>query len=137
MSVRLGWAACNACPFRVVAWREMSMVKCYVRFCLRRLWGSETMIGDNGTIASVKALSMKKTWRADFFDNWDDASPPRSMMICAKSEDEAATQMGNAACVDFIRVPRVRDETPPIAVGLLLALALAALVVAQELGAFR
>jgi hypothetical protein len=53
---------------------------------------------------------MKTTWKADFFDNWDDASPSRSMTIAADSEDEAvdiaAAQMGDAARVEFTRTLR-------------------------------
>jgi len=48
------------------------------------------------------------TWRADFFDGWDDLLPSRSMMIYADSEeeavDEAAEQMGYAARVEFTRI---------------------------------
>ena len=47
------------------------------------------------------------TWRADFFDGWDDTFPSRSATICADSEDEAvdkaAAQMGDAARIEFIR----------------------------------
>ena len=47
------------------------------------------------------------TWRADFFDKWDDTSPSRSVIISANSEDEAvdkaATQMGDAARIEFTR----------------------------------
>jgi hypothetical protein len=50
----------------------------------------------------------KATWQADFFDEWDDASPFRSVIITADGEDEAvgeaAAQMGDAACVEFTRV---------------------------------
>jgi len=45
------------------------------------------------------------TWWADFFDNWDDTFPSRSVMICANSEDEAvdkaAAQMGDAVQIEF------------------------------------
>ena len=30
-----------------------------------------------------------ETWRADFFDNWDDRSRSRSITIAAESEEEA------------------------------------------------
>ena len=45
------------------------------------------------------------TWCVDFFDKWDDASPSRSMIISANSEDEAvdkaAAQMGDAVRIEF------------------------------------
>jgi hypothetical protein len=45
------------------------------------------------------------TWRVDFFDDWDDVSPSRSMIITANSEDEAvemaAVHMGDATHVEF------------------------------------
>jgi hypothetical protein len=47
------------------------------------------------------------TWRADFFDKWDDTSPSRSVIISTNNEDEAvdkaATQMGDAARIEFTR----------------------------------
>jgi len=47
------------------------------------------------------------TWCVDFFDKWDDASPSRSMIISANSEDEAvdkaAAQMGDAVRIEFTR----------------------------------
>jgi hypothetical protein len=46
------------------------------------------------------------TWRADFFDDWDDASPSRSMIISANSDDEivneAESQIGDAVRLEFI-----------------------------------
>jgi hypothetical protein len=49
-----------------------------------------------------------KTWRADFFDDTDDALPSRSVIISVDSEDEAvdkaAAQMGDAVRVEFTRV---------------------------------
>jgi hypothetical protein len=46
-------------------------------------------------------------WRADFFDNWDDTLPSRSVTICADSEneavDKAAAQLGGAARIEFTR----------------------------------
>jgi hypothetical protein len=49
-----------------------------------------------------------KTWRADFFDDTDDALPSRSMIILADNEDDAvnkaAAQMIDAVCVQFSRV---------------------------------
>jgi hypothetical protein len=49
----------------------------------------------------------RATWRADFFDSWDDVAPSRSVMIRADSEDEAvdqaAAQMGGAARIEFTR----------------------------------
>jgi len=52
---------------------------------------------------------MKKgTWCAQFFDHWDDVLPSRVMIITANNEDEAvdkaASQMGNAARIEFARV---------------------------------
>jgi len=48
------------------------------------------------------------TWRADFFDDMDDALPSRSVFISADNEDDAVdkavAQMGNAARVEFIRM---------------------------------
>ena len=45
-------------------------------------------------------------WRADFFDDWDDASPPRSMIVSANSDDEivneAESHMGDAVRLEFI-----------------------------------
>ena len=45
------------------------------------------------------------TWRADFFDDTDDALPSRSAIISADSEDDAvdkaAAQMGDAVLVEF------------------------------------
>jgi hypothetical protein len=50
---------------------------------------------------------MKKTWRADFFDDTDDILPSRSAIISADSEDEAVdlaiAQMGNAVHIQFTR----------------------------------
>ena len=47
------------------------------------------------------------TWRADFFDNWNDTFPSRSVEISADSEDEAvdqaAAQMDGAARIEFTR----------------------------------
>jgi hypothetical protein len=47
------------------------------------------------------------TWRADFFDYWDDTFPSRSMAIRADSEDEAvdkaAAQMAKAVRIEFTR----------------------------------
>jgi hypothetical protein len=47
------------------------------------------------------------TWRAYFFDDWDDTSPSHSVIISADSEDaavaKAAAQMGTAARVEFTR----------------------------------
>jgi hypothetical protein len=47
------------------------------------------------------------TWRADFFDNWDDTLPSRSVTICADDEndavDKAAAQMGSMARIEFTR----------------------------------
>ena len=44
---------------------------------------------------------MKKSWRADFFDDTDDTLPSRSVIISADSEDEAvdkaAALMGEGA----------------------------------------
>jgi hypothetical protein len=49
-----------------------------------------------------------KTWRADFFDDPDDRSPSRSVIISADNEDEAVekavVQMGEAKRVEFSRV---------------------------------
>ena len=49
-----------------------------------------------------------KTWRADFFDDTDDALPFRSVIISADNEDDAVdkavAQMGDAVCVEFTRV---------------------------------
>jgi hypothetical protein len=47
------------------------------------------------------------TWRADFFDDWDDASPPsRSIIISANSDDEvmeeAKAEMGDAVRLEFV-----------------------------------
>jgi hypothetical protein len=45
------------------------------------------------------------TWRADFFDDWDDAAPSRSMVISANSDDEiveeAELEMGRAVRLEF------------------------------------
>jgi hypothetical protein len=45
------------------------------------------------------------TWRADFFKDWDDVSPSRSMIISANSDDEVVKEvvdeMGDAACVEI------------------------------------
>jgi hypothetical protein len=60
---------------------------------------------------------MKKQgiWCAEFFDNWDDASPSRLIIVTAGSEeeavDQAAAQMGSAARVDFVRVRDSRRRT--------------------------
>ena len=47
------------------------------------------------------------TWRADFFDKWDDASPSCSVIISANNEDEAVdkavTQMDDAVRIEFTR----------------------------------
>ena len=53
-----------------------------------------------------------ETWRADFFENWDDLAPSRSITIAAESEEEAvemaAAQMGDAARIEFApMVPRL------------------------------
>jgi hypothetical protein len=49
----------------------------------------------------------KATWRADFFDHWDDASPSHSVIISANNEDEAVDKavadMGDAARIEFTR----------------------------------
>jgi hypothetical protein len=49
-----------------------------------------------------------KTWRADFFDDPDDTSPSRSMIIYANSEDDAVeiavAQMGAAVRIEFTRM---------------------------------
>jgi hypothetical protein len=49
-----------------------------------------------------------KTWRADFFDDTDDALPSRSVFISADNEDDAVdkavAQMGNAIRIEFTRV---------------------------------
>jgi hypothetical protein len=51
---------------------------------------------------------MKKTWRADFFDDPEDTSPSRSMIIYANSEDDAAemavAQMNDAIRIEFTRI---------------------------------
>ena len=48
------------------------------------------------------------TWRADFFDDMDDALPSGSAIISADSEDDAvdkaAALMGDAVRVEFTRV---------------------------------
>ena len=48
------------------------------------------------------------TWRADFFDDMDDALPSGSAIISADSEDDAvdkaAAQMGDAIRIEFTRV---------------------------------
>ena len=58
--------------------------------------------------ATCGLVSMKKTWRADFFDDPDDTSPSRSVIISADSEDEAVdkavAQMGEAIFVGFTRM---------------------------------
>jgi len=47
------------------------------------------------------------TWRADFFNEWDDLSPSRSMIISANTDDEivkeAEADMRGAARVELIR----------------------------------
>jgi hypothetical protein len=47
----------------------------------------------------------QSAWRADFFDNWDDAFPSRSVTISADTEEEAvdkaAALMGGAARIEF------------------------------------
>lgn len=47
-----------------------------------------------------------RTWQAKIFDNWDDASPSRWMIIVANTEDEALSaataQMGSAARIEFV-----------------------------------
>ena len=51
---------------------------------------------------------MKKTWRAEFFDDTDDSLASRSVVISADSEDEAvdkaAALMGDAVRVEFTHV---------------------------------
>jgi hypothetical protein len=51
---------------------------------------------------------MKKTWRADFFDDPDDTSPSRTVIVSADTEDEAVdeavAQMGEAVRVELIRM---------------------------------
>jgi hypothetical protein len=46
------------------------------------------------------------TWRADFFEDWDDESPSRSMIISANSEDEiveeAESELRNAVRLEFV-----------------------------------
>jgi hypothetical protein len=48
------------------------------------------------------------TWRADFFDDTDDALPSRSAIIWADSEDDAvdkaAAQIGDAIRIEFTLV---------------------------------
>jgi hypothetical protein len=48
------------------------------------------------------------TWRAEFFDDWDDQSPPRSVIVFAQNEDDAvekaAAQIGDAARLEFTRI---------------------------------
>jgi hypothetical protein len=65
-------------------------------------------LADAAMIRSQPKRRKIATWRADFFDDSDDMSPSRSVMIFADSEDDAvakaAAQMGDAAQVNFIRV---------------------------------
>jgi hypothetical protein len=46
------------------------------------------------------------TWRADFFEDWDDEAPSRSMIISANSEDEiveeAESGMRDAVRLEFV-----------------------------------
>ena len=46
------------------------------------------------------------TWRVDFFDDWDDVAPSRSMVISANRDDEivdeAESEMGDAVRLAFI-----------------------------------
>jgi hypothetical protein len=62
----------------------------------------------NSQTARTCGLVPMKTWRADFFDDTDDALPSRSMIISADNEDDAVdkavAQMIDAACVEFTRV---------------------------------
>jgi hypothetical protein len=48
------------------------------------------------------------TWRADFFEDWDDARPSRSMIISANSEgeivEEAESGMRDAVRLEFIPI---------------------------------
>ena len=55
--------------------------------------------------ARTCGLVPMKTWRADFFDDTDDALPSRSVIISADNEDDAVdkavAQMGDAVLVEF------------------------------------
>ena len=62
----------------------------------------------NAQPARTCGLVPMMTWRADFFDDTDDALPSRSAIISADSEDDAvdkaAAQMGDAIRIEFTRV---------------------------------
>ena len=55
------------------------------------------------------------TWRADFFDDWDDASQPsRSIIISANSDgevmEEAKAEMGDAVRLEFVLLDSVQHS---------------------------
>ena len=57
------------------------------------------------------------TWRADFFKDWDDVSPSRSMIISANTDDqvlkEVEDEMGDTACVE-IHSPNLERALPEV-----------------------
>jgi hypothetical protein len=59
----------------------------------------------------------KKVWQADFFDDWDDLIPSRSMTISAVNEEKAVSRavarMGAAARVEFTRTTPERKSGLP------------------------
>ena len=81
-------------------------------FATYELFGDDlgTLIDNihNPQTARTCGLFPMKTWRADFFDDTDDALASRSVFISADNEDDAVdkavAQMGNAARVEFIRM---------------------------------
>jgi hypothetical protein len=62
----------------------------------------------NPQTARTGGLVPMKAWRADFFDDTDDALPSRSVIISADNEDDAVdkavAQMIDTVCVEFTRM---------------------------------
>jgi hypothetical protein len=82
----------------------------------RKEWQSMTL-GHAAALALVGLVLTMKTWRADFFDDPDDRSPSRSVVISADNEDEAVekavAQMGEGMRVEFSRVVSRGIGNPP------------------------
>ena len=74
-------------------------------------------LGHAAALALVGLVLTMKTWRADFFDDLDDRSPSRSVIICADNEDEAVekavAQMDETMRVEFSRVVSRGIRNPP------------------------
>jgi hypothetical protein len=65
-------------------------------------------VGDRRYRPHIEAYTAEMaTWRADFFDDWDDASAPsRSIILSANSDEEvveeAKAEMGEAVRLEFV-----------------------------------